>query len=294
MPSIQNLFQLIIKIIMVRLLPSRSGGVIFWGHLGLGDQISNAVIIETLLEKHEFVVLPTKQRNIPFIEATFGKWNGILVVPIKDTPKNESIEILKIKLKFMFPIQIIGHHLLTFADKLLGEVSLNEKFNHLAGIPREKLVSERLRESCLAWPQEKIPPKPYAFIDHHPNTSREISSDYIYNIKNRGLEVILNNTDMPLFALIDILDKASELHLVASAPLCLALTSGVKCERKYYHRTEGQATISGLAYKDWIEIDARSRKLTREVGKKRTLNYLLRDIRIRIERILLGGSPGIN
>jgi hypothetical protein len=294
MPSIQNLPQLIIKIITVRLLPSRSGGVIFWGHLGLGDQISNAVIIEALLEKHKFVVLPTKQRNVPFIEATFGKWNGILVAPIIDNPKYETIEILKIKLKFMFPVQIIGHHLLALADKLLGDVNLNEKFNYLAGIPREKLVSERLRESCLAWPQEEIPLKPYAFIDHHPNTSREISFDYICAIENRGLDVILNCTNVPLFALVDVLDKASEVHLVASAPLCLALTTGAKCERKYYYRTEGQATISGLAYKDWIEIDARSRIFSQEVDKKRTLNYLVSYIRIRIAKILLGGSPGIS
>jgi hypothetical protein len=209
-----------------------------------------------------------------------------VVVPIKDGEKYMHYEILKIKLKYMFHILVIGHHLLSIADHYLGEVNLNEKFNFLAGIPREKLVSQRIREACIAWPQEKIPPRPYAFVDHHPNTSREILDYYIFDVKNRGLEVILNDTSTPLYAFIDVLDEASEIHCVASAPLCLALTVNVKCNNKYYYRTEGQGTIRGVAYNDWTEIDLRSSKFTQINNPRITF-------RSKIEKFLLGGGSGL-
>ncbi len=238
------------------LIPSKNNGVIFWGHLGLGDAISQACIIEKLLLDNRVVVVPSKTRNYDFLKSTYGTWDGVILEKVNDNPWWENLEILKLKLKHRFQVKVVGHHLLdsNWAEQ---EISLNEQFNRIAGIPPKKLKSTKLRDTCELNTQAQPPKQKYIFVDHHPGTDREIPTKILKDAMNRGFEILENDTSIPLYRLIKILDNAHEIHVVASAPLCLALTTDAKCKKKYYYRTKGQGPVSSAAYPDWIDIDLR-------------------------------------
>jgi hypothetical protein len=245
------------KFIVLRVsIPSKNNGVIFWGHLGLGDAISQACIIEKLLLDNRVVVVPSKTRNYDFLKSTYGTWDGVILEKVNDNPRWENLEILKLKLKHRFRVKVVGHHLLesNWAEQ---EISLNEQFNRIAGIPPKKLKSTKLRETCEIYSQAHPPKQKYIFVDHYPGTDREIPSKILEDATNSGFEILMNDTSIPLYRLIKILDNALEIHVVASAPLCLALTTDSKCEKKYYYRTKGQGPVSSAAYPDWIDIDLR-------------------------------------
>jgi hypothetical protein len=231
-------------------------GVIFWGHLGLGDVISNASIIEHLLIDNRIVVIPTKKRNSDFLSSTFGTWDGVVIAQINDNSRWESLEILKLKLKFRFPIMVVGHDSLP-ADWDLQPISLNEQFQQLAGIPDTNLKSERFRKTCKNILQADVPKERYIFVDDHPGTEREIPQSILQEATQRGLKIIRNDVSVPLYRLLDILDNAQEIHVVASAPLCFALTAAAASQKKFYYRTKGQGPVASAAYPDWVDVDLR-------------------------------------
>ena len=238
-------------------IPSTKGkGVIFWGHLGLGDVISNASIIEHLLINNRIVVIPAKKRNLDFLSSTYGSWDGVFIAKINDNSRWESLEILKLKLKFRFPIMVVGHDSLP-ADWDLQLISLNEQFQQLSGIPTTNLESERLRRTCKNIFQVDVPKERYIFVDDHPGTEREIPQSILQEATQRGLKIVRNDVSVPLYRLLDILDNAEEIHVVASAPLCFALTASAASQKKFYYRTKGQGPVASAAYPDWVDVDLR-------------------------------------
>ena len=245
------------KFIALKVIPSpKKHAIIFWGHLGLGDAISSSCIIEDLLHKYRIVVIPSKKRNFDFLVATYGTWNGVVIVRISDDPFWENLEILKLKLRFRSPIKVVGHHLLQ-KNWNQEEISLNEQFNLIAGISPKQLTSTRFRKTCEMISQVAVPSKRFIFVDHHPGTDREIPSEFLKDASKRGLEIFSNDISIPLYRLLDVLDKAEEIHVIASAPLCFALTTVAKSPKKFYYRTKGQGPVVSEAYPDWIDIDLR-------------------------------------
>lgn len=239
-------------------LRCNKNGIIFWGHLGLGDQISAARAIEMFVDQGLVVVIPTKTKNMEFISSIYGKWNCVIVAEISNNAAHEVSEILRLKTKYNFRIVVAGHSFLKFLEKNYQDLCLNEKLNFFAGLELGQLISIKMRESLAVLDQFPVPKQPYAFLDHHPGTDREIPLKIIDHLKSRGLEVIANPRNVPLSNLLNLLDNASELHLVASAPLCLALTVNAKSKLKYYYRTNGQGSLKSISYRGWHEIDLRS------------------------------------
>jgi hypothetical protein len=258
-------------------------GIIFWGHLGLGDQISAARAIEMFLDKGFVVVIPTKSNNLDFISSTYGTWNRVIVAEISSNAENEVDEILRLKREYNFRIVVAGHSFLKLLERSRDDVCLNEKLNFCAGLELGQLVSAKMRESLSRLDQFPVPQKPYAFIDHHPGTDREIPPKILDGLKSRGLVLITNPRQVPLSSLLNLLDNADELHFVASAPLCLALTLNAKPKLKYYYRTNGQGSLKSISYKDWLEVDLR----LEDLGDNPRLHF---SRALRLCRYLLNGS----
>jgi hypothetical protein len=239
-------------------------GIIYWGHLGLGDQISSARAIEAYINAGLNVVIPTKRKNLEFISSAYGSWSGVIVAEISDYDQDEIKEIKRLKREFNFRVLVVGHSLLRIVDRIEGDISLNEKLNYCAGLRRGRLISSKLRNSLISLDQYPVPPRPYAFIDHHPGTERELPQQILDTLISRNVAIIDNPRNVCMSRLIDLLDNAEELHLVASAPLCLALTVNAKSPTKYYYRTNGQHSLKSDSYKDWLEVDLRNDLLTKE------------------------------
>ena len=232
-------------------------GIIFWGHLGLGDQISAARAIEMFIDKGLVVVIPTFKKNLDFISSTYGAWDRVVVAEISNNAQFETAEVLRLKKEYGFRIVVAGHSFLGLVDRIHGGICLNEKLNFCAGLGPGELVSTRMRESLSLLDQLPVPQNPYAFIDHHPGTDRELPYQVLDGLKSRGLEVINNPRNVPLSSLLNLIDGADELHFVASAPLCLALTVDAKPKLKYYYRTKGQESLKSVSYRGWLEVDLR-------------------------------------
>lgn len=201
-----------------------SGRILLWSHLGLGDQISASPVVEHLLSQKIEVVWPVKPRNLDFLNLTFKNWGGLSTVRLSDSVR-EDFQIRKIAFDTKSRVVSLGHGHLSSMRTLFPEYSLNSLFNLFIGVNPLNLVSRSLRDSLLRLDQEEPPLQPYAFLDHHPGTAREIPNRVLSGIKDRGFRLIENPRELPLYSMLRLLDSAQELHMVNSAPLCLALTT---------------------------------------------------------------------
>jgi hypothetical protein len=212
----------------------QSKRVVLWTHSGLGDQISASRIVESLLNSNVEVLWPVMARNIQFMTQAFSEWEGLSLIPIDDSAK-ENTKTLAISLKYRARIVNVGHRHLSKMQSLFPEFSLNSIFNLFIGLEPLDLVSKKLRSSLAGISQLEIPSKPFAFLDHHPKTYREIPPFIFDSIFARGLTLIENPRNSPLASTINLLDNAAELHLVNSAPLCLAQTIDAKAARRVHY-----------------------------------------------------------
>jgi hypothetical protein len=223
---------------------------VLWLHCGLGDQICGARIIEEWTRNGHIVHIPTKTKNIEFLEAAYGSWEGVRIFSLPSDEKNERLLVRKYAKQNKIAIAEIGHNAFSFTEFIFPELMLNSLFNLIAGLRPYDLISERLEKSLLQNVQIGFPSAPYAFIDEHPNTNREISPMHREEISQRGLILLDNPRDLPLHQLVSVIKNANELHLVPSAPLCLALTlPTVKEQKRFHYDNRGDSVTK--SYKSW-------------------------------------------
>ena len=148
---------------------------------------------------------------------------------------------------------------------LFPEYSLNSLFNLFIGVSPLNLVSRSLRHSILRLNQEEPPPEPYAFIDHHPGTAREIPNRVLSGIKERSFRLIENPRGLPLYSMLRLLDSAQELHMVNSAPLCLALTIDAEAPVRIHY--DSLSDPVSKSYERWKTVNLGSTSLYESKGR---------------------------
>ena len=226
--------------------------VVLWSHLGLGEPISAARIVNAYLDSGTEVLWPVKNRNLKFMKAAFGNLQGLSLIGIPDFPKNEESIVTEISRLEKAPVIVAGHGALGPLRRAFPELPLNSLFNLSVGIPAKDLLSQDLRERLEEHTQAEVPDGPFAFIDHHPGTPREIPADKLAEIERRGLHVVQNPLGVELARIVSLLDAAEELHLVASAPLCLALTIDAKAKLRTHYDSLGDPIANG--YERWSSV----------------------------------------
>jgi len=231
--------------------------VILSTHTGLGDQISAARIFENWLGIDVEIHLPVKSQNMNFMKAVFGDWDGLNLHQISGDNRFENYEIQKLSSELDTPIASVNLSDIGFLKKIYPNYCLNSYFNMIFGLDPFDLVSQKFRTSIEKIPQDDPLNEPYVFFDHHKDTEREIPSHLIEAINSKGLRVLENPRDRELFRLLNVMDSAAELHLVNSAPLCLALTADAKPPvRIHYDSLEDPVTKS---YSRWTTISIKQR-----------------------------------
>jgi hypothetical protein len=232
------------------------GNRILWTHPGLGDQICNARIIETFVEHHpgDRILLPTKRKYKKQVSQIYSYLKGVKPIPVPNNPRLEILVIWGYQLLFGAGLQVVGRWKLNRVRNPKNGVhlSLSSRFNVTVGLHPKDLVSSRLREHLLAGKQVIPPEAPFAFIDTHPGTHREVPQTVIDSIQARGLDLVFNDNSVPLHELCLLIDSAQELHMVGSAPLCLALTIGSQNPVKIYYAHDGEDL--SYSYPSWITV----------------------------------------
>ena len=226
--------------------------VVLWTHLGLGDQISAARIVKSYLDSGAEVFWPVKKRNIRFMGAAFGTLEGLELIEIADSPEHEWSEVKRISVASRAKIATAGHRVLDPLRHAFPQLPLNSLFNLSVGMSPTDLIAPDLRVRLNAGEQYLSPGVPFAFVDHHPGTPREIPDSILSSIESRGLMVVHNPRGTELSTIMPLLDDAEEIHMVASAPLCLALTIDANAKSRTHYDSVGDP-IPG-AYARWSSI----------------------------------------
>jgi hypothetical protein len=262
-----------------------SGRILLWSHLGLGDQISASPIIEALLARNVEVVWPVKTRNFDFLNVAFTGWEGLSIVKIHENLR-EDLQIAKLALDTKSRVVSLGHRGLPAMRLLFPEYTLNSLFNLFIGVDPLNLVSRGLRESLLKLDQEHPPHEPYVFLDHHPGSAREIPNQVLNGIQERGLRVIENPRELPLYSMVRLLDSAQELHMVNSAPLCLALTIDATAPERIHYDTLGDSLARSYGRWKTVALGSSSEEV---MTAPRTRTRETEDARIKILSIIKSG-----
>ena len=220
--------------------------------LGFGDQISAAKIIENYLNFGVEVFLPVKKENILQLNKFYGDWNGLKLFEVSSNNKMSTQEVKEFSVKNKTQIAKVSNNTYETIANCYPEYFINSHFNIAFGINPLQLISTKLRESINKITQIDVPDRSFAYIDHHPGTERSIPKKVLEMLERRDILVVQNPRNEPLASTLALMDSAAELHLVNSAPLCMALTLDARSLKKiHYDSRNDPATKS---YSNWESV----------------------------------------
>ena len=223
---------------------AQSNRLVFWSHLGLGDQIATRRAVLSYARRGQYIILPCWPSNHEFLLRAYAGVEAVEIVPLlADSSICERDQVQLLARQRCVPILEAGHGLIRGMAQAFPELGLNALYNVCAFQDPYSLIDPSLREDLERFEQVDPPRRPYAFVDHHPGTHREIPPAVLDGLKQRDLLVVRNPRKTPLWALVRVIDEAQELHLVSSAPLCLALTIDARPSIRFRYR---EPNASGL------------------------------------------------
>ena len=231
--------------------------VMVWPHLGLGDTISSARSLEALSQDKKRVYVACRSVNRANLDFLFSYLPNVEFVSLSPGSERDEIRQVRLAAKGLQVPLLIGGHGLFFViwENALTNLGWNGVLNACLGWTG-KLESPQMRQHVIKNSDSGcVPQHPFAFVDHHPGTWREIPSARLAEVSSR-LTVIHNSMSLSLAEVSALLQNATELHLVPSAPFCLALT----CEfsgklANIHHRIPGYAPIGGDYKTIWSSED---------------------------------------
>lgn len=242
-----------LKLLAGRRAVFRGKSFVLWSHLGLGDTISIFPAIEALVDSGKTVYLPTKSRNVRFVSDLVSPLEGVVVFEIQDDPNFELEAIREFADRSAVPILYAGHLLFGFLSRIKTGLGINGLLNFMAG-HQAPLVSEKLKMHLLGNTVVQNKPENYVFVDHHPGTPREIPIGILEELNPEYL-LINNDFNWSISELAVHMNGAKELHLVSSAPLCLALTADLAFGGKRVRYRIGDSYPLRADYPpDWLEV----------------------------------------
>lgn len=227
--------------------------VIILSHFGLGDQIIIGSLLNSLSVNRN-VVLPVDSKYFDQL-ANYYAYNYKVRVERIGNLKPEfyprTADLKKLRQTFDLPMIDIGRNVVYFLSF----------FNHKSGVSRlYYLAGWNRRRNFTNIPAYRFHFKenvsnsannPYAFIDHHLGTNREIPNDVFKAIDSAGLDLKFNDVTLTLIEQLSTIVSAQELHFVASAPFCLALVMPCKASTRVFYETKNSKSVLGEEGLGW-------------------------------------------
>lgn len=231
-----------------------SKNVMLMTHMGLGDQVSMARVVEAWADRSDAVYLPVKSRNFELLSKLFAYVPNLFLVEVEAASRPEEIKIVS-EFANRNRLKLIHKASYTDLSRSFPELGVNGRLAMMIGGNPKDLVSERLASHLKQSFAGTIPQGNYAFIDHHPGSRREIPPKDLNAISRRGLQLVAHDSTTSFLDLYETMKNASELHLVSSAPLCLALTCIVpEANRHFRYRPFDEAPLLLDYDLGWAEV----------------------------------------
>jgi hypothetical protein len=208
-------------------------------HLGYGDLICCAPIFFEYAQFGKKIHVFSPKNAIPLLE-NFCSHPNISYLAIEDClGEAEFTGSLMIYRARQFarrrglPVLYLGYDLLWLSSKIRPDLDIDSVFYRLARVSLTSHKNFDISSTLRKENDQFLPPLDnYALIDHFPGTVREIDSNIIASIESKGLKIIHNPRDVKYEKLVDLIENATELHLVNSSLLCLALLMNTRAVRK--------------------------------------------------------------
>jgi hypothetical protein len=264
-----------------------SASVVLWGHLGFGDQISLAISIELWCHRVDRVIVPVKSRNLDEISKIFAYLPNVCVISLtSDDPLAEEAEVQRIAADNSCRIIDGGRDLFYSIRNSFPELGINRALALASATNPESLTSNLLSQHMLTLSQLSAPRQPYAFIYHQLGVrGREIPQTLLLTIKDRGLELIFNSMEFPLSQHALLIQSATELHMIPSAPLCLALAGGSSAVLKVAYPISSEPVLCNDYGSLWREVNIGS-EIPEQLSEK-----VLSDFDLKVRELVTGYLP---
>jgi hypothetical protein len=210
----------------------RSCEFIFWGHLGLGDQIMCARLLEHWSQRSHIVHIPCKSRNFDVLSEMYSYLRHIVFHPIPDDPNLELQSIERLGVQLNLPTLMAGRHVLDLVQRLFPSDGLNTNLNRTAGFKIDSFFSPRFRANVLTKAQLQTPPHPYAFVNRRNSLmTMELPMSGPWD---SSLVIVEEREAVPIYSYAQTIISANELRSVGSSFMCLAMVIGSNAKSRFF------------------------------------------------------------
>lgn len=227
---------------------------IVYPHMGLGDQISMYPTLKALAETRSRVYLPVRPSYMNQVRDLYASLPNVRLLPLSGRVVGDRKTLWRLGDRLGLPLLTAGHEAYALIHRAFPDHSLNWHLNAACGVATDDLIRRDLGGFVKQVAQERVPSGRYAFVDHHPGTEREIPEGVLEDISRRGLAIVENPRAVPLTATLSLMQHAEELHLVSSAPLCMALTFDAGARYRYRYRVRDEFPLLLDYPMDWQEL----------------------------------------
>lgn len=211
-------------------------------HLGLGDHILCNGLVREMVKKYDSINLFCKTSNLTSVSSMYHDLQDRLTfIAVKGDPDVYDItnqlpsgEVIN-----------IGHRGNPWNERC--DESFDVQFYKQAGLSINKKYNSFFIDRT-GLPQIPVPDGEYIFV--HEDKPRGYSIDWTKLPDGKSISAIKG--DYPIFAYLPIIEKATEIHVIDSAFLCLIdcmLVRGKKFLHKYARPTSTFETVSVTS--DW-------------------------------------------
>jgi hypothetical protein len=219
----------------------RNRQVLYIHAFGLGDMIFSATLLERLSENFSKVYVPCQEKYLVNLELLFEYLDNVYFVPL-DMKTDERSALLAIRKNYKLPVISCARRSIFVTRYMYPNLGLNTIYNKATGFKIENLVSFKLArhlDKKVNLAKLASPAGRYAFIDHAKDTPREISENFLENLRERKMDLIFNDHGVSLLQIYQTMKGAAELHLMGSSLLCLAIVTNINTNMNVYYRPEG-------------------------------------------------------
>ena len=229
--------------------------VVLWGHLGLGDQVSTARALESWSDACDEVFVPVKKRNSRALRGIFQYIPNVTFLNMEsDDPRAETKNVVEISRQMGLEVVDAGRDLYSTLAACFPEFGINRVLSLCAGANPTDLVSQKLAAHLSSTLPSHRVELDYAFVDHHPTQrGREIPHWRLEEVRQRIGTLLFNDRETHFSNLYSVMLNAKELHLVSSAPLCLALATGLDTTKNVCYLPDSPSLLKSDYKVKWDE-----------------------------------------